>query len=81
MTNKRFKTRREFNLRENKKINGVNENFAAKHENYIKDNKTNKGCWNCSDCNNCHDCSSCFHCSNCFECFKYFSGHIGSSLY
>lgn len=45
-----FKNFAEFSKRENKDVNGVTTDFSKANPNYIKENKTNKGCWNCSDC-------------------------------
>ncbi len=63
-----FKSYRDFINREDKEVNGVNEEFAAEHPEYVKDNETNKGCWNCSDCSGCSDCSRCSRCSDCSRC-------------
>ena len=60
-----FKTYSDFYNREDKKVNGVSEEFASDHPDYEKENETNEGCWNCSDCSDCSDCSGCSDCYGC----------------
>ena len=63
-----YKTYQDFINRENKKDNGVSEEFAVAHLDYEEDNETNKGCWNCSRCSDCSGCSGCSRCSDCSDC-------------
>ena len=50
MTTEIFETYEDFLKREDKKVNGVSAAFAENNPNWEEDNKTNIGCWNCSDC-------------------------------
>ena len=45
-----YKNKAEFNKREDKKINGVSEDFARENPDYEKENISNIGCWNCYNC-------------------------------
>ena len=49
-------------------INGVSEEFAQKHPQYIENNSTNTGCWNCISCHKCEDCINCTNCTDCVGC-------------
>lgn len=60
-----FKTFEDFLNRKDKAVNGVSAAFAVAHPDYLKDNESNTGCWNCV---NCSDCRSCAHCSDCRSC-------------
>lgn len=53
--------------REDLEINGVSQEFADQNPNYLTENETNKGCWNCSYCS---DCSYCYRCSRCSYCYR-----------
>ncbi len=68
METKIYKNYKEFITRNNKKANGVSEEFATKYPNYKIMNTTNKGCWNCLDCDDCYYCNECNSCFNCREC-------------
>jgi len=57
-----FKTYQDFINRKDKKINGVSVVFSEDNPDFIEQNKTNKGCWNCSGCYDCSDCSGCYDC-------------------
>ena len=50
-------------------INGVSQEFANKNPNYLTENETNKGCWNCSYCSDCYGCSDCSDCYGCYRCY------------
>jgi hypothetical protein len=54
-----FKNYQEFSQREDKTINGVEQNFANNYPDYKNQNESNRGCWNCSRCSGCSDCSDC----------------------
>ena len=60
-----FKSYSDFLKRVDKTVNGVSEDFAKKNTDYLENNNTNKGCWNCKGCSDCFDCSGC---SGCFAC-------------
>ena len=62
MKTKIFKSYEDFLNRADKEVNGVSEDFAAKHPDYEKQNDTNIGCWNCYDC---HYCEFCEYCESC----------------
>ncbi len=63
-----YKNYQDFLAREDKKHNGVSKEFSANNPNWGKENKTNEGCWNCSDCSGCSRCSGCSDCSDCYGC-------------
>jgi len=69
-----YKSWSEFYNRTDKEINGVSEDFAKENPDYLKENESNKGCWNCSDCSDCSRCSGCSGCSDCSGCS---GGHGG----
>ena len=68
MATKIFKDIYEFWAREDRKLNGVSQEFANENPDYEKQNETNEGCWNCSDCSGCSRCSDCSDCSGCSDC-------------
>jgi len=53
-----FKDYSDFIDREDKKINGVSEEFAKEYPDYEKQNATNEACWNCESCVSCVSCKS-----------------------
>ena len=59
----------EFLAREDKTVNGVSEAYSIQWPNFIEDNETNTGCWNCNDCVGCVECNDCYDCTDCTECF------------
>jgi hypothetical protein len=65
-----FSTYSEFLSREDKKINGVSQDFADEYPDFEKDNESNRGCWNCSGCSGCSGCSDCSDCSRCSRCSR-----------
>jgi len=67
MTTKIFKKYEDFLNRENKKENGVTQEFADLNLGWDKESN-NEGCWNCSGCHGCHGCSRCSDCSGCYDC-------------
>jgi hypothetical protein len=52
-----FKDYSAFINREDKKVNGVSEEFAANFPEFEKENESNEGCWSCSRCSGCSRCS------------------------
>ncbi len=64
MATKIFKSYEKFKNRKDKTVNGVSEEFAAKHSNWEEMNSTNEGCWDCIDCFNCVNCEICKCCKN-----------------
>jgi hypothetical protein len=58
----------EFYLRKNLAENGVDKQFALNNPNYINDNITNKGCWNCLSTIYSHGCYNCENCNNLHLC-------------
>lgn len=61
----------EFMTRPDKSVNGVSPEHAEKYPDYIDDNNSNIGCWNCVkciDCDYCIDCGNCIDCVNCSDC-------------
>lgn len=64
-----FNSYSDFLIRENKGINGVSQDFADNNKNYIEQNETNDGCWNCYGCEYCYNCSNCLDCYKCNNCF------------
>ena len=68
MKTKIFKSYEDFLNREDRSINGVSKDFAAKHPDFKKQNETNTGCWNCHSCYYCFDCNSCDSCYSCKSC-------------
>jgi len=69
MDTKIFKSYDEFLNRKDKNLNGVSEGFSKNNPNYLIENKTNVGCWNCSDCYDCSHCDDCSDCSGCSDCY------------
>lgn len=63
-----FKSYEDFLERADKKINGVSEDFAAKHPDFEESNESKSGCWNCYDCKNCESCNWCVSCELCNWC-------------
>ena len=63
-----FKDYSAFLNREDLEINGVSQEFADQNPNYLTENETNKGCWNCSYCSDCYGCYDCSYCSRCSDC-------------
>ena len=63
-----FKSYSDFLKRVDKTVNGVSEDFAKKNTDYLENNNTNKGCWNCKGCSDCFDCKGCFDCKDCSDC-------------
>ena len=45
--------------------NGVCPLHAKTHPNYVADNLSNVGCWNCVECENCKECVRCLQCTEC----------------
>jgi len=78
MDYKIFNSYEEFLLREDKKQNGMSENFYKLHEEFliIHTDNNNEGCWNCLNCVKCKDCvfcencKLCENCTHCKECLK-----------
>ena len=68
MTTQIFENYEAFLKRDDLTINGVSQEFANKNPNYLTENETNKGCWNCSDCSRCSYCYRCSDCSDCSDC-------------
>jgi hypothetical protein len=68
VTTKIYKSYSEFQKREDEKINGVSEEFAKLNPDFIADNETNIGCWQCMSCKNCEHCFFCYSCENCQFC-------------
>ena len=72
MTTKIYANYQEFIEREDKNCNGVTQQFLDQHNltlaDAIKENKTNAGCFNCSDCTGCIKCKECTGCSDCTDC-------------
>ena len=78
-----FNSYDDFLNREDKKINGVDKNFALNNPLFLDENTTNQGCWNCIGCSDCIDsiscrdsrllrgCSGCSGCSRCSRCRGY----------
>jgi hypothetical protein len=64
-----FESYSAFLKREDKKVNGVDADFAKQYPDHEKQNESNEGCWNCSGCFDCSDCSGCSDCSDCSGCF------------
>ena len=59
-----------FLARSDKSLNGVSEAFAKKHPNYVEDNRSNEGCWECVGCKGCYRCMrsvDCYRCSGCVD--------------
>ena len=69
MNTKIFKSYDEFLNRKDKSLNGVSEGFSKNNPNYLIENKTNVGCWNCSHCDDCSGCFDCDDCSALVHCF------------
>jgi hypothetical protein len=65
-----FESYSAFLKREDKKVNGVDADFAKQYPDHEKQNESNEGCWNCSGCSDCYDCYDCFDCSGCFDCSR-----------
>lgn len=61
MKTKIFRSYLDFLHREDLTINGVSHKFAKKHPNYIEDNMTNIGCWNCYKCIGCRYSKNCIN--------------------
>ena len=59
MKTKIYKSYEDFMKREDKNINGVSEDFAAKYPDFETQNQSRKGCWNCYKCELCYFCESC----------------------
>jgi len=70
MNTKIFKSYDEFLNRKDKSLNGVSEGFSKNNPNYLIENKTNVGCWNCSGCSHCFDCAHCYDCYDCSDCAR-----------
>ena len=68
MKTKIFESYEDFLNREDKNINGVSEEFAAKYPDFEEQNDTNTGCWNCYNCLNCYNCVNCYACESCSSC-------------
>lgn len=68
MSTKIFKNFAHFVSREDKSVNGVSPEFAAKYPNWEAENRTNDSCWNCHRCAHCSICTGCKYCNNCTEC-------------
>jgi hypothetical protein len=51
-----FESYSAFLKREDKKVNGVDADFAKQYPDHEKQNESNEGCWNCSGCFDCSDC-------------------------
>lgn len=62
MKTKIFKSKEHFDKRKDKRINGVDRNFATRCGDYELRNLTNQGCWNCLECTSCIDCVECYRC-------------------
>ncbi len=60
-----YKSYEEFLEREDKELNGVSVGFSKNNQDYVKQNETNEGCWNCQGCYYCYDCSYCSYCYDC----------------
>ena len=60
-----FKSYMAFLNRTDKSLNGTSKPVTPE---IIKDNQSNKGCWNCSDCFNCSHCNYCSYCIDCSYC-------------
>ena len=67
----------DFLQREDKTLNGVSPDFAARNPGFVEDNSTNKGCWNtwgssecsyCWSCDGCHRCENLEYCIDCTDC-------------
>jgi len=65
-----FNNYHSFLTRENKTINGVSVEFAEHYPDYIEDNETNIGCWNCRGCEECKWCEECRYCQSAFGLFN-----------
>ena len=63
-----FKSYLDFSLREDKRTNGVSEEFAANNPEFEDENKANEACWNCMDCIDCTACTGCTACTACAGC-------------
>ena len=63
-----FNSYTEFLNRNDKNINGVDRKFSEENPNYLEDNSSNEGCWNCRGCRDCQDCQSCNDCYSCRNC-------------
>jgi len=72
MNYKIFNSYEEFLLREDKKENGISENFYKLHKTIFDihgDNlEHNEGCWNCLNCVECKNCVFCINCQLCDDC-------------
>lgn len=71
MTTQIFKDYEEFLNIEDKTVNGVTQEFLDKHGNeydYVQDNETNNGCFNCHRCTHCIECEFCMRCDTCEGC-------------
>lgn len=55
-----FESYEDFVNREDKSVNGVNQDYADFHPDFEMMNETNSGCWNCVACFNCVDCVACY---------------------
>jgi len=60
-----FNSYEEFNDRKDKTICGISVEFSVKYPDYLINNKTNIGCWNCVGC---YRCVNCFECVSCIDC-------------
>ena len=60
-----FATYHDFIYREDRKLNGVSQEFADKYPNYEQQNETNIGCYNCIGCTKCRTCVNCEFCDEC----------------
>ena len=72
-----FSSKKEFDLRDDKTVNGVSQIFLDSMkidlDKAVEQNKMNGGCWNCfdcADCNRCVNCTGCVDCSGCVDCIN-----------
>lgn len=56
-----------FLQREDKALNGVDSEHAAKNPGWDEE-LGNSGCWNCSKCTECYRCENCLDCDKCVDC-------------
>ena len=63
-----YKSREEFDAREDRSLNGVSEQFAKANRDYEAQNENNSGCYDCSGCSDCSRCYRCSYCSDCSRC-------------
>lgn len=59
-----FETYSDFLNRSEWDVNGVSKEFALNNPKFEKENKLNKGCWNCSDCSDLRNASPIKHSEN-----------------